>query len=124
MSSSKPEAPTALIYSGKTPEGFLSFDRQVKRWLRRRCKGLTKYFWEGEAPTIDAENYAALCKEIYTSLLKTNPSYAAKCWKKQSEYSVEKCQGWFDEMLEDLADYLDEHTSDDANKEVVDAVAP
>ena len=72
MSSSQPDAPTALIYSGKTPEGFLVFDRQVKRWLRRRCKGLTKYFWEGEAPIINADTYAALCQEIYTSLLKTS----------------------------------------------------
>ena len=76
MSTSKLDAPLVLIYSGKTPEGFLVFDRQVKRWLRRRCKGLTKYFWEGELPTIDANNYLALCKEIYESLLKTNPSYA------------------------------------------------
>ena len=43
--------------------------KRRERWLRRRCKGLTKYFWEGELPTIDAENYKTLCKEIYESLL-------------------------------------------------------
>ena len=69
-------------------------------------KGLTKYFWEGEAPAINAENCTALCQEIYTSLLKTNPSYAVKCWKKTAGYWVGKCKAWFDETLEDLADYL------------------
>ena len=50
MSTSKPIEPTALVYDGCSAEQFLAFDRQVKRWLRRKFKGLTKYFWDGEAP--------------------------------------------------------------------------
>ena len=46
MSTSKSEAQTALIYDGISAEGFLVFDRQTKRWLRRKCKGLTKWFWD------------------------------------------------------------------------------
>ena len=51
MSTSKPIEPAALVYDGCSAEQFLAFDRQVKRWLRRKFKGLTKYFWDGEAPT-------------------------------------------------------------------------
>ena len=84
MTTSMPTtAPTALVYDGRCPELFLVFDRQVKRWLRRRFKGLTKYFWDGKLPTITADNYKELCLAIYQSLLKTNPSYAVKVWKKR-----------------------------------------
>ena len=48
MSTSPPIEPTALVYDGCSAEQFLAFDRQVKRWLRRKFKGLTKYFWDGE----------------------------------------------------------------------------
>ena len=56
MSKSKSEAQTALIYDGISAEGFLIFDRQTKRWLRRKCKGLTKWFWDGKPPAITADN--------------------------------------------------------------------
>ena len=111
MSTSKSEAQTALIYDGSSAEGFLVFDRQTKRWLRRKCKGLTNWFWDGKPPAIDADNFKEVCTKIYTSLLKTNPSYAIKCWKKESDYSKEKAEAWIAETLEDLTDYLDEYTS-------------
>ena len=97
MSTSTPtSAPTALCYDGRSPELFLVFDRQVKRWLRRKFKGLTKYFWDGKFPTVTEENFADLCLAIYQSLLKTSPSYAVKVWKKREEDSVEKiCHGNF-----------------------------
>ena len=85
MSTSTPTtAPTALVYDGRCPELFLVFDRQVKRWIRRKFKGLTKYFWDGKLPTITDDNYKELCMAIYQSLLKTNPSYASKVWKKRA----------------------------------------
>ena len=71
MSTSKPIEPTALVYDGCSAEQFLAFDRQVKRWLRRKFKGLTKYFWDGEAPTATEENFKEICEAIYGSLLKT-----------------------------------------------------
>ena len=90
-------APTALVYDGRCPELFLVFDRQVKRWLRRKAfKGLTKYFWDGKLPTITEDNYKELCLAIYESLLKTNPSYAVKVWKKRADDSEDKCKAFFD----------------------------
>ena len=55
----------------------------MARWLRRKFKGLTKYFWDGEAPTATQENLKSICEAIYGSLLKTNPNptYAVKVWK-------------------------------------------
>ena len=47
MSTSSRDAPTALVYDGLSAEEFLIFDRQTKRWLRRKCKGLAKWFWDG-----------------------------------------------------------------------------
>ena len=61
MSTSKPIEPTALVYDGCSAEQFLAFDRRVKRWLRRKFKGLTKYFWDGEAPTVTEENFKEIC---------------------------------------------------------------
>ena len=99
MSTSSRDAPTALVFDGLSAEEFLIFDRQTKRWLRRKCKGLTKWFWDGTPPTITDENAKETCAQIYTSLLKTNPSYAVKCWKKSAEYSKSKAEavrtlGW------------------------------
>ena len=55
MSTSKSEAQTALIYDGISAEGFLVFDRQTKRWLRRKCKGLTKWL------RLAAPGYCSAC---------------------------------------------------------------
>ena len=52
MSTSSRDAPTALVFTGLSAEEFLIFDRQTKRWLRRKCKGLTKWFWDGTPPEI------------------------------------------------------------------------
>ena len=104
MSTSKPIEPTALVYDGCSAEQFLAFDRQVKRWLRRKFKGLTKYFWDGEAPTVTEENFKEICEAIYGSLLKTNPTYAVKVWKTVDNYSVDKAESWLVESLEELTD--------------------
>ena len=79
MSTSKPIEPTALVYDGCSAEQFLAFDRQVKRWLRRKFKGLTKYFWDGEAPTVTEENFKEICEAIYGSLLKTAAQLETPC---------------------------------------------
>ena len=74
MSTTEPtSAPTAQIFKGLSAAEFLTFDRQVARWLRRKYKGLTKHFWTGYTPDITDENAKELCVAIYTSLLKTKP---------------------------------------------------
>ena len=41
--------------------------------------------WAPRVPTIITEdNFADLCKRIYQSLLKTNPTYAMRVWKKRA----------------------------------------
>ena len=78
MSTSKPIEPTALVYDGCSAEQFLAFDRQVKRWLRRKFKGLTKYFWDGEAPTVTEENFKE-CSEIENYWYKLHYPKQYKC---------------------------------------------
>ena len=85
MSTSSRDAPTALVFTGLSAEEFLIFDRQTKRWLRRKCKGLTKWFWDGTPPEITDENAKEICAQIYTSLLKTNPSYAVKARQRRGQ---------------------------------------
>ena len=72
MSTSSRDAPTALVFTGLSAEEFLIFDRQTKRWLRRKCKGLTKWFWDGTPPDITDENFKEICANCRFKHVKKN----------------------------------------------------
>ena len=51
-----------LCYEGE--DGlFDRFDRQVKRWARRRFKGLHGRIWTGFTPEINERNHIRRCRE-------------------------------------------------------------
>ena len=98
------------------------FDRRITRWMRKKLGSVGESIWSGEVPEIEYLSDEDLLDHCYRVLeaLKLNDNALARSCKKDKEFWTKEWQmQWLDRQVTLMADYIEEHSKDQAELEII-----